>query len=108
MFGGKKKDEKQPIKVPVVPGKTYLASDIVNDVTIAGSVKGYYTIIRDTSFMSNNFDNMIKALNLMARAGWRLANTVIESERAGQTMYCVMEKLPKVKPAATDDLQDLD
>ena len=45
-----------------------------------------YVIIRE---IKNNLSNFAEALNIMAKAGWR----VLQVWRVGRTSYAIMEKI---------------
>lgn len=99
MFGGKKDPQPKKKNAPELPGGTYQASELIRNLELLPYIKGSYMLIRDMS-LSGNFDNMMKAVNAMARCGWRLHTANVDREGTGVAMYCVMERVarPKLKP----------
>lgn len=65
---------------------TFLASEIVAEPGKMLSMKGKYIIIRDVS-VTGSYDALVKAMNLVAAAGWRCVNVMA----VGATMFAMME-----------------
>jgi hypothetical protein len=72
MFEKKKEENDKQREMPVKILDGYIsAGDIVKnpDVEVA-NIPGKYTIIREQTM----FNNMVKAINIMAAAGWKCVN----------------------------------
>jgi hypothetical protein len=79
------------------PSTTIEAFKIVYEPTIVDQINGKYTMLFDFSLVGDKFDNLIKAINVMADKGWKCVNTT-SFNQAGtifstkNLMYALMEK----------------
>jgi hypothetical protein len=78
-----------------------LASKILSDSSILDDLKDKYLVIYDQALAGLKFDNLNRAINVMAKEGWKCIN-ITSYNAAGQAifsqaiyMYALMEKLDK-------------
>jgi len=77
-----------------------LASEVIRKPEIVDEIKGKYQILYDQALTKFKFDNMNKAICIMAEKGWKcisistynLAGGILSS---AVYMYALMEKQPK-------------
>jgi|GEM_PF-6894469 len=76
-----------------------LASKILSDSSILTGLKDKYLVIYDQALTGLKFDNLNRAINVMAKDGWKCIN-ITSYNSAGQAifsqaiyMYALMEKL---------------
>jgi hypothetical protein len=78
--------------------KMILASKIVSNPEIVDEIIGKYQIIYDQALARFKFDNLNKAICIMAEKGWRCVNITSFNLSGGPFstathMYALMEKL---------------
>ena len=61
----------QQIEEPESVSGMIRATTIVENEGIVGEIKGKYTVIYDQSLLNIKFDNLVKAINVMAGNGWK-------------------------------------
>ena len=95
--------------IPETPSGMISATALLREPEIMNLIKSKYTIIFDQALLSMKFDNIVRAINLMAVSGWKCINiTSYNNAGAGQHvqipmvgqllsqsiyMYALMEKV---------------
>ena len=72
------------------------AIEIVRDSEKVQLIAGKYIIIHDSSYHNVTFDNLVKAINIMANSGWKCVNITSMNNTKGldtNMMYALMEKI---------------
>lgn len=70
-----------------------LASKIVGNPSLVDSIGDKYAIIYDTA-IGYKFDNLNKAINILAQKGWRCVSIAfLPQEKVSSAMYTLLERL---------------
>ncbi len=88
LFG--KKDQEEKPKDGCI-----LATEIVADPSKIELIQGKYTIIHDSSHTNWTFDNLTRAINIMAESGWKCITITSMNNTKGfdsNMMYALMER----------------
>jgi hypothetical protein len=67
------------------------AKEILKDLSKIQEIPGRYTIIYDSSQIGLAFDNLVRAINIMANSGWRCVNiSSMKSVLGSNAAYALM------------------
>jgi len=69
--------------------KSIWADDIVRSPEKVEEIKSKYCVLCDRTVTGGKFDNMNRAINIMAEKGWRC----ISMTTTGTSLYVLMEKI---------------
>ncbi len=83
IFGGKGEDQAYDGCIE--------AKAILKDSNMIQEIPGKYTIIYDSSQIGLTFDNLVRAINIMASSGWRCINiSSMKSTLGSNVAYALM------------------